>query len=209
MSAGSSAGTTDGEVLAAWRHVRMARHPTAAGAHGFVVEEVDGVGNVVATTHYASQDFPFAADHYVGEIIRSLDAGTSKTATIFSRVALAFATSDVAVLEELLHEDYLHVDHRPLGQPNRDKSQMIADQLAHPGMGAVWLPSTVEAWNSAGGVGSGAWWTLEFDEWRAFEFGSHLIVIEDDQVRSVEIFSDDDREAAIDRFAELTDPAER
>ena len=202
-------GDHDLEVLAQWeQRLRLVRLTGHDGVEHFGVEEFEDGAVVVDSARYARDDFPVAAGAFVLRIADALDPSPGSAAQVVAQTLLALARADIGALSVLFHDDYVHIDHRPIGFPDADKAEMLEMQVAQADAPPVWLTQSVDTWSSVGGVSTGGYWMLNFGRWTPYEYGIHLAVVKDGQLVNAEIFPEGQLDAALDRFAELTASAE-
>ena len=193
----------DRELLAqSDRGVRLVRVDDLDGTKRFVVEDFDDEG-VVGSKAYAHDDFSAAARSYALKVISTADASARPALEIGHRVLLAAESFDGDALAELVADDFVSVDHRPLSYPTLDKAAYIHANVVQTEP-QVWVNQSLHAASAAGSVSTASFWTLSFGSWVPFEGGVYLAIVRNNLLARAEVFPDDQVDAALARFDELT-----
>lgn len=197
----------DYEVLAERRdRVRLTR-VTDADRVRFTVEEVNADGTVMEPAIYAASDFFAAIDEFDRRALRLFDPPVAAAAAIMSEMVNAVGRHDIELLQELLDDDFRLVEHRSIGFPDMGRAELIAASGAVADEDhARYLTRAVHVMDETGAVVSGGFWRNHHGEWTEYFVSAAIILVEHGRVTLNELFSEDQLDAAIVRFAELTEP---
>lgn len=174
------------------------------GTQHFAVEALDDDGSVADSTRYAHDKFPLAASDYNHRTVDSLDPSITEVAEVGLRMTDAVAAFDFETFAALVHDDFVAIDHRPISYPELDRTQYVDAVLAQSNAIQVWLGQTRHAATSTAWLNTGCFWTINFGEWDPYEHGIYLNVVNNGKSARLEVYPDDQLEAALARFGELT-----
>ena len=169
----------------------------------FSVEEIDAEGAVVDSVSYMNGDLFAAIDEFDRRALRLLHPAVAAAAAIMTKMINAVGGHQIESLEELLDDGFHLVDHRPIGLPNMDRAELIEATSIADGSQARYLKRTLHAVDEAGAVVTGGFWRDHFGEWTEYFVSVAIIMVEQGRVALNELFSEDDLEVALARFAEL------
>jgi class 3 adenylate cyclase/ketosteroid isomerase-like protein len=171
----------------------------------FVVEELDRSGRLAAVHEFDADDLVGAANRFDRRWLESRDEPTE-----CDRLSVEYLTAsrsrDVEALAEVLHDDYLHVDHRQIGFPPVDRDDLLQIVRSMEGTDFVFLPTgDPEPRVEFGAViDNAAFGTDAAGRLTQWLMSISVSVVRDGRFWVGESFSLDDRELAIARFHELT-----
>ncbi|MDX2381023.1 MAG: hypothetical protein QNM02_14820 [Acidimicrobiia bacterium] len=193
------------EVLAEYdKWLRLVRVSDAGRGQHFVVDVLDGGGDVLESACYAHDDFALAANDYNLRVLRVPGSPTTPAAEIALDAVSSMSRSDHGSFAASLDDDFVQVDHRPIGYPDLDKAGLQHTLAAHTGLENVWLTEKPHAGSSTARLVTGGFWMVNFGQWSQFEYGIYLSVMAGSRIARLEIFPEDQLDAALARLDELT-----
>jgi hypothetical protein len=172
----------------------------------FSVERVDADGIVLDSASYAHDDFFDAIDEFDRRALDLFDPPVAASAAIMTAMINAVGGGDTELLDELLDDEFRVVDHRPIGLPALDRAEMIEATSAASAGDARYLTRSLEAVHEGGAVAIGGFWRSHFGEWAEYFVSAAIIIVEHSRVTLNELFPEEQLDAALARFAELTGP---
>ena len=183
------------------RLLRFVRIWDSEGAEHFLIEVLDDVGRVADSTRFDYDEFPLAASDYSLRVVEMYD---SLVAEVTLEIALGMMSFDHEAVEAVLHDDFTQVDFRPIGYPDLDRTGFLEALDAQSDVVRVWLSQAMHAATRDVLVATGSFWTMSFGRWQPLNQAIYLDILEDDQLLRIEMFPQEQLDAALARFAELT-----
>ena len=183
------------------RSLRFVRVWESGRAEHFVIEVLDEAGALVESTRFDYEEFPSAAIDYSRRVVDMYD---SLVAEVTLQVTVAMMSFDHVSVEAVLHDGFTQVDFRPIGYPDLNKASFLEALDAQSDVVRVWLSQEMYAAARDVLVARGSFWTLNFGRWEPLNHAVYLDVLEDDQLARIEMYPEEQLDAALARFAELT-----
>jgi hypothetical protein len=195
----------DRDVLAQWEGwLCLVEVAEVDGAKHFEVETSNVDGVIVDSIRFAHDDLLAAAKHFHDRGVARLDLAIASAVKIGLRGAEAVAAFDHETIANIIHDEFVTVEHRPISYPNLNKTQYLELVEAHSDIIQVWLTRKLHAATPTAFVVTGAYWTPDFGNWSQLARGIFINVVRDEQITHIEIFPEDQLERALARFHELS-----
>lgn len=186
--------------------LRLTSQTGVDGERVFVVDELEGDGTPKPGTEERFRDAGlFAAiDAFHGRWVEAMPDDVARTVRHSVAWTVAIGERDARRLDDLLAADFEYVEHRDLGWPGGGRDEFIAATTANADTRDRWLLTTPRVESPQGTVATGGIWVSNFGEWQRYGEAAAVVIIDDDQVQRLEIYPEDDLDAAEARFHELT-----
>ena len=177
--------------------LRLTRLPGPQG--GFEVE----VGGTVRS--YADADLFGAIEYYMRALCQMQEPAAARALSVGVAVNIAMGTRDFATLGDLVAEDIAYVDHRPLAYPELNLDSGVQLMTEFGDQPNRYLARALHVASGKGWVTTGGWWTRHVGDWREFEIGVTVCVVEDGRLVRADLFAEESVDAALALFQTPTD----